>query len=545
MDNSDQNAPLDQSLVDSRQHKTTDVRQASKAGQTTVSNPPEFLPTDEGTGKAVHSKGNSVHLGSLNQVTGPQVDPEAAHNKSPYPVPNTMGSVPQFPGNEGLNKPQNGPEAVNTMMQQQQQQQQFQQFQQQAMLAHTQRMQQEALQMGQSQVVQGQTNPQALLPGMAAMGQMAGMKYPQSLGALHLQQPQNPQQTPMGPNPMMMQQHSMPGHLMPGQPMPGQPMPGQPMPGHPMHWQMQGVPGMHPGMGMQGMPGMLMQGMPGMPMATPMAGVPPAVLQQMLMGGMFVPLRRGKWTPEEEVYVDKIIQCFNDGTLQAPPGVTLRAYLSKQLHCDPMRITKKFSGTTSIGKRMFTPASLNNVPEHKIKSDRLQLHILEMKWRLQMETAELTQKQRQAMRNPYFNTKLKEQFNQHSANILQNFKLLNAASQNLENLDLHVKASRPDGNDGAAAEVTPDTPNRSIFKRTASSADLDKVPGSPKQVKADSQGVDAMALLGFMQTVTTETKKDTSETKKNHNSDSTTPGINTGDDSSEALNSPGAARIED
>lgn len=70
----------------------------------------------------------------------------------------------------------------------------------------------------------------------------------------------------------------------------------------------------------------------------------------MLMGGMFVPLRRGKWTPEEEVYVDKIIQCFNDGTLQAPPGVTLRAYLSKQLHCDPMRITKKFSGTTSIGK---------------------------------------------------------------------------------------------------------------------------------------------------------------------------------------------------
>ena len=44
---------------------------------------------------------------------------------------------------------------------------------------------------------------------------------------------------------------------------------------------------------------------------------------------------------------------------------------------------------------MFTPASLNNVPEQKIKSDRLQLHILEMKWRLQMETAELTQKQRQ------------------------------------------------------------------------------------------------------------------------------------------------------
>ena len=63
-----------------------------------------------------------------------------------------------------------------------------------------------------------------------------------------------------------------------------------------------------------------------------------------------------------------------------------------------MRITKKFTGTTSIGKRMFTPASPKTVPEHKITTDRLQLHVLEMKWRLQMETAELNQKQRQAMR---------------------------------------------------------------------------------------------------------------------------------------------------
>ena len=68
------------------------------------------------------------------------------------------------------------------------------------------------------------------------------------------------------------------------------------------------------------------------------------------------PLRRGKWTPEEEAYVARIIQEFNSGYLNAPAGTTLRTYLSKKLHCDPMRITKKFQGELAIGKRVFHPA---------------------------------------------------------------------------------------------------------------------------------------------------------------------------------------------
>ena len=68
------------------------------------------------------------------------------------------------------------------------------------------------------------------------------------------------------------------------------------------------------------------------------------------------PLRRGKWTPEEEAYVARIIQEFNSGYLKAPAGTTLRTYLSKKLHCDPMRITKKFQGELAIGKRVFHPA---------------------------------------------------------------------------------------------------------------------------------------------------------------------------------------------
>lgn len=67
-------------------------------------------------------------------------------------------------------------------------------------------------------------------------------------------------------------------------------------------------------------------------------------------------LRRGKWTMEEEAYVARVIQDFNSGFLDAPAGTTLRTYLSEKLKCDPMRITKKFTGDSCIGKRVFHPA---------------------------------------------------------------------------------------------------------------------------------------------------------------------------------------------
>jgi hypothetical protein len=67
-------------------------------------------------------------------------------------------------------------------------------------------------------------------------------------------------------------------------------------------------------------------------------------------------LRRGKWTVEEEAYVARVIQDFNSGFLDAPAGTTLRTYLSDKLQCDPMRITKKFTGEACIGKRVFHPA---------------------------------------------------------------------------------------------------------------------------------------------------------------------------------------------
>ncbi len=86
-------------------------------------------------------------------------------------------------------------------------------------------------------------------------------------------------------------------------------------------------------------------------------------------------LRRGKWTVEEEAYVARVIQDFNNGYLNAPAGTTLRTYLSDKLNCDPMRITKKFTGDSCIGKRVFHPAV--RCPSNASSIDKAQVcHIL-------------------------------------------------------------------------------------------------------------------------------------------------------------------------
>jgi hypothetical protein len=64
-------------------------------------------------------------------------------------------------------------------------------------------------------------------------------------------------------------------------------------------------------------------------------------------------LRSGKWIKEEELYADVLIEQFEGGVApDCPSGVTLRAYLSKKLHCAPMRISKKYAGK-GIGKMVF------------------------------------------------------------------------------------------------------------------------------------------------------------------------------------------------
>ncbi|CAI5743474.1 unnamed protein product [Peronospora destructor] len=64
-------------------------------------------------------------------------------------------------------------------------------------------------------------------------------------------------------------------------------------------------------------------------------------------------MRKGKWTAEESAYCDRLIEEFKRGNLPLSEGTTLRTFLSKLLNCDPMRISKKYTGDQCIGKIIF------------------------------------------------------------------------------------------------------------------------------------------------------------------------------------------------
>jgi len=99
-------------------------------------------------------------------------------------------------------------------------------------------------------------------------------------------------------------------------------------------------------------------------------------------------LRSGKWTIEEEIYANILIQLFEEGRVddfehsddskkidnsneqeehplkfKITNGMTLRAYLSRKLFCSPMRISKKFAGK-GIGKLIYMSQSPGAYQQH-------------------------------------------------------------------------------------------------------------------------------------------------------------------------------------
>jgi hypothetical protein len=76
---------------------------------------------------------------------------------------------------------------------------------------------------------------------------------------------------------------------------------------------------------------------------------------------------------EEERYANKVIEYFNAGTLRLDEndrGITLRAYLSQKLGCDPMRITKKYTGAACLGKRVYHAFRQNGRTEDVERAER-------------------------------------------------------------------------------------------------------------------------------------------------------------------------------
>lgn len=94
------------------------------------------------------------------------------------------------------------------------------------------------------------------------------------------------------------------------------------------------------------------------------------------------PLRRGKWTAEEEAYASRLIVEFRAGLLPLTDGTTLRTFLSKLLNCDPMRISKKFVGSNCIGKQVFRrrSADVSNLTPEQIQRTRRELSELEKRF---------------------------------------------------------------------------------------------------------------------------------------------------------------------
>lgn len=70
------------------------------------------------------------------------------------------------------------------------------------------------------------------------------------------------------------------------------------------------------------------------------------------------PLRNGKWTPEEELYVQCIIKEFLAGSLPVGQGTPVRLVLARLLNCSPMRLSKKFQ-RKALGKHTY------NIPKSK------------------------------------------------------------------------------------------------------------------------------------------------------------------------------------
>lgn len=85
---------------------------------------------------------------------------------------------------------------------------------------------------------------------------------------------------------------------------------------------------------------------------------------------------------------DRIIETFNAGSLELDPetagGVTLRSYLSEKLGCDPMRITKKYTGASCLGKRVYHSAN-TKAPREVVEAVKIELALLEVKFREKLE----------------------------------------------------------------------------------------------------------------------------------------------------------------
>lgn len=97
------------------------------------------------------------------------------------------------------------------------------------------------------------------------------------------------------------------------------------------------------------------------------------------------PTHSGKWTPEEEEYVECLIAEFKAGYLPLDEGTTLRSFLAKMLSCNPKRVSKKFEGQNFSGKLTFARNS-KKISAEEVQRRRNNLSELERKYQESLQT---------------------------------------------------------------------------------------------------------------------------------------------------------------
>ena len=80
---------------------------------------------------------------------------------------------------------------------------------------------------------------------------------------------------------------------------------------------------------------------------------------------------------EEEEYATKVIHYFCLGLFTLPAGKTLRTFLADKLSCDPMRITKRFAGVSSLRKKIRSSCGKSKLTSQEIEEARVEIGRLE------------------------------------------------------------------------------------------------------------------------------------------------------------------------
>jgi hypothetical protein len=68
-----------------------------------------------------------------------------------------------------------------------------------------------------------------------------------------------------------------------------------------------------------------------------------------------------------------------------PEGATLRSYLAERLNCDPMRITKKFTGACCLGRRVYHLRDRQRASPAEVEMAKAEINHLEQRFRMRVE----------------------------------------------------------------------------------------------------------------------------------------------------------------